>query len=146
LQPDLLLTGHWGSHELTDDVLAQLGRDGRRVEELHGDLLPYADPEGFPARCTPYRVTVPSGGTVALEVEVRNPFDRVEQAVVRFALPDGWGCEPPEHELRLAALGDGRAAFRVGVAGAPGLVPVAADVTIGETRFGEVAEALVTVT
>jgi glyoxylase-like metal-dependent hydrolase (beta-lactamase superfamily II) len=146
LQPDLLLTGHWGVHELGPDVRAQLARDGRRVEELHRELLPFGDPEGFPARCTPYRIDARAGAPFAIAVEVRNPFDRDARAVVRLVLPDGWRCEPSERELRLETRGEACAAFDVTAAGAAGRVPVAADVTIGDTRFGAVTEALVTVT
>jgi glyoxylase-like metal-dependent hydrolase (beta-lactamase superfamily II) len=145
LQPDLLLTGHWGVHELGPDLRAQLARDGRRVEELHHELLPFGDPEGFPARCIPYRSTARSGESVELAVEVRNPFDGAATAHVRLVLPAGWGCDPHEQELQLAPRGEGCAAFRVTVGGVPRRVPVAADVTIGDTQFGEVAEALVSV-
>ena len=69
LQPDLVLTGHWGVQELPAAVRAQLARDGRRVAELHRELLPLRDAEGFPARLTPYRSTVRAGDSLDLTVD-----------------------------------------------------------------------------
>jgi glyoxylase-like metal-dependent hydrolase (beta-lactamase superfamily II) len=146
VQPDLLLTGHWGAHELNDEQLAQLTDDGRRVAELHRELLPFGDAEGFPARFTPYRVTVAAGAAAELTVEIRNPFDRAETARVRLVLPPGCSSEPPEQELALEPRAEGRATFRVVPAGPPGRVPIAADLTIGDVQLGQQAEALVTVT
>jgi glyoxylase-like metal-dependent hydrolase (beta-lactamase superfamily II) len=146
LRPELLLTGHWGAHELTDEQLAQLTADGGRIAELHRELLPFADADGFPARFTPYRATVPAGGSVELAVEVRNPFDRAENASVQLVLPDGWTGEPALRALALEPRGEGCAAFTVVTAGRPGRVPVAADLVIGDVPFGQQAEALVTVT
>jgi glyoxylase-like metal-dependent hydrolase (beta-lactamase superfamily II) len=146
LRPDLLLTGHWGAHELTGEQLAQLSRDGQRVAELHRELLPFGDAEGFPARFTPYRATVPAGAAVELTVEVRNPFDRAETAKVLLVLPDGWSSEPALHELELESRDEARATFSVVPAGPAGRRPVAADLTFGDVPFGQQAEALVTVT
>jgi glyoxylase-like metal-dependent hydrolase (beta-lactamase superfamily II) len=146
LQPDLVLTGHWGVQELPAAVRAQLTRDGRRVAELHRELLPLGDADGFPARLTPYRSTVPAGEGLDVTVELRNPFERDERALVTVVVPDGWRCEPLRRELALAPRGEGCVGFRVVPAGPPRRVPIAADVTVGGTRFGQQAEALVTVT
>ncbi|MDX6450720.1 MAG: hypothetical protein QOH16_769 [Gaiellaceae bacterium] len=145
LRPDLLLTGHWAPHELNDEQLDQLTRDGRRVAELHRELLPFGDAEGFTARFTPYRVSTRAGDAVELTVEVRNPFDRAEPARVRLALPGGWSSEPALHELELEPHGEAHATFSVVPAGPPGRRPIAADLTVGEVPFGQQAEALVTV-
>jgi glyoxylase-like metal-dependent hydrolase (beta-lactamase superfamily II) len=146
VRPDLLLTGHWGAHELSDEQVAQLAKDGRRVAELHRELLPFGDAEGFPARFTPYRSTVPADESVEVTVEVRNPFDRAETARVRLVVPPGWASEPAEQELALEPHGEARARFRLVPAGPPGRMPIAADLTIGDVPFGQQAEALVTVT
>jgi glyoxylase-like metal-dependent hydrolase (beta-lactamase superfamily II) len=146
LRPDLLLTGHWGAHELDDEQLAQLTEDGRRVAELHRELLPLGDAEGFPARFTPYRVSTREDETVELTVEVRNPFDRAETARVQLVLPDGWSSEPAVLQLALEPRAEALARFRVVTAGPPGRFPVAADLTVGDVRFGQQAEALVSVT
>jgi hypothetical protein len=146
VRPDVLLTGHWGAHELTDEQIAQLSEDGRRVAELHRDLLPFGDAEGFPARFTPYRATTQAGAVVELAVEVCNPFDLAERAAVRLVLPDGWSSEPVEVELALEPRGEERAMFRVVPSGPVGRVPIAAELAFGGVPFGQQAEALVTVT
>jgi glyoxylase-like metal-dependent hydrolase (beta-lactamase superfamily II) len=147
---ELIVGGHWPPREVDDAYLEQLLADGRRLEELHGELLPLDEldlgAEGFLVRVAPYRSTVPRGGELAFEVTVRNPFDRAETAVVALALPDGWQARPASHELDLAAREEALVRFDVTVGGEPARhVPVAADVTVGGTRFGEQADALVDV-
>jgi hypothetical protein len=91
-------------------------------------------------------VSARSGEAVELSVEVRNPFDRPETARLLLVLPGGWVGEPALHELALDPRGEARAAFRVVPQGPPRRVPIAADLTVGDTEFGQQAEALVTVT
>jgi glyoxylase-like metal-dependent hydrolase (beta-lactamase superfamily II) len=149
LQPDLLITGHWAPREVTPDYLHRLLADGRRLAELHRDLLPLRDvdfgAEGFAARIEPYRTTARLGEQISLTVRVLNPFEGEQEAQVALVVPDGFSASPPEASLRLPSRGEGTAAFLVRVIGEPGRVPVAADVTIGGTRFGQQAEALVTI-
>jgi glyoxylase-like metal-dependent hydrolase (beta-lactamase superfamily II) len=139
LRPDVLLGGHWLPMEVDDDLLERVLADGRRTEELHRELLPLEGfgPEGFGARIEPYRA---SGPDVDLRVTVRNPFDRDETATVKLVAPAGWAVSPPSHEVELVRHGEAEVAFRV-VATEPGRV--AADLTVGGTRFGQQAEALV---
>ena len=148
LRPDLLVSGHWRPQEVTQEWLDRFHADAVRLEELHRELLPEDvnfGAEGFGARIEPYRSTVAAGETLRLEVTVRNPFDRPERATVRLVVPSGWG-EPPAQELELGPLGEAAAAFAV-PAGAPERrARVAADLTVGETPFGQQAEALVDVT
>jgi glyoxylase-like metal-dependent hydrolase (beta-lactamase superfamily II) len=145
LRPDLLLTGHWNAHEVTEPQLERLAADGRRIAELHRELLPLPDAEGVYARVAPYRATVSPGGTVELEVELRSPLGEAAEASVSLVVPEGWSVEPARATARLEPHGEGMARFRVTAGGAPGRVPVAADVTIGELVLGLHAEALVTV-
>ncbi|HEX7084357.1 MAG TPA: MBL fold metallo-hydrolase [Gaiellaceae bacterium] len=149
LRPDLLLGGHWPPREVTAGYLEQLAADGRLLAELHRELLPLEEvdfgAEGFGARIAPYRSSVAVGDELELTVHLRNPFDRVETAAVALALPDGWACEPERRELPVPPLGEATVGFRVTPAGPPRRVPVAADLTVGETPFGQQAEALVTV-
>jgi glyoxylase-like metal-dependent hydrolase (beta-lactamase superfamily II) len=145
LRPDVLVGGHFFPHEVTDDYLDTLLADGRRVAELHDELLP-ADgfgEEGFGARIQPYRATIATGGTADFDVTVRNPFDRDEIATVRLVVPDGWSASPSAQDVELEPNGEAVVAFRVVGDAADGRI--AADLTVGETRFGQQAEALVEV-
>ncbi|HVV56988.1 MAG TPA: MBL fold metallo-hydrolase [Gaiellaceae bacterium] len=149
LRPDLLLGGHWPPREVTGEYLDRLLADGRELAELHRQLLPLDEvdfgAEGFGARIAPYRSRVAAGDELELRVHVRNPFDRIETAVVRLVLPDGWRSDPERREQSVPPLGEATLTFRVVAAGPPRRVPVAADLTVGDTPFGQQAEALVTV-
>jgi glyoxylase-like metal-dependent hydrolase (beta-lactamase superfamily II) len=151
LRPDLIVSGHWGPQEVTDELLDQLEADGARLAELHRELLPLEDvdfgAEGFGARIEPYRSLVAPGGEVALEVAVLNPFDREETATVRLAAPAGWTVEPAAREAALGPKGTATVPFvvRAPADAPPGRRVLAADLTVGAARFGQQAEALVEV-
>jgi glyoxylase-like metal-dependent hydrolase (beta-lactamase superfamily II) len=139
VRPDLVLGGHWLPFELTDDRLDRLTEDAQRLVALHGELAPEESfgPEGFGARIEPYRA---APGETTFTVTVRNPFDRAETAHVRLVVPDGWQVEPSGRELALGPRGEAEAVFVVAAA-APGVL--AAELTVGETAFGQQAEAIV---
>ena len=150
LQPDLIISGHWPPQEVTDAYLDDFAVDGRRVVELHRELLPLADvdfgAEGFGARIEPYRSMLTVGESGAFAVTVRNPFGRPEVAAVSFVVPEDWSVEPREHQVPIDAQAEATVVFRV----SPALAPVrrarvAADLTVGDVSFGQQAEALVTV-
>jgi glyoxylase-like metal-dependent hydrolase (beta-lactamase superfamily II) len=145
LEPDLILTGHWGAHPLAQDELAQFARDGERVAELHRELLEVPDAEGIFARLTPYRSTAARGETLELVAEVRNPFPDERRAALSLAAPAGWSAEPPAHDLVLPAGAEQTATFALTVGADPGRTPVGLRVALGDLDLGEHAEAVVTV-
>ena len=131
LRPDLLLGGHWLPLAVTDDLLFRLATDAERLRELHRDLLPEEGfgTEGFGARIEPYRS---KPGTTEFTVFVRNPFDRDETATVVLAAQT--------RTIELAPHGEASVAFTVTSDGPRRL---AADLTVGGTKFGQQAEAIV---
>jgi glyoxylase-like metal-dependent hydrolase (beta-lactamase superfamily II) len=139
LRPDLLLGGHWLPVEVTDELLERLLADARRTAELHRELLPAEGfgTDGFGARIEPYRAT---GAEIDFYVTIRNPFGRDETAVVRLVAPAGWSVSPELREVDLEPHGEADLEFHVVATGAG---RVAADLTVGETRFGQQAEAIV---
>lgn len=145
LAPDLLLTGHWSAHDVTEPQLERLAADGRRIAELHRELLPLPDAEGIFARVAPYRACVAPGGTLALEVELRSPLAQGAQAAVSLVVPAGWTVEPARATAELAPYGEATVSFSVTAGDRPGRVPVPANVTIGELVLGLHAQAVVTV-
>jgi glyoxylase-like metal-dependent hydrolase (beta-lactamase superfamily II) len=150
LRPDIIVSGHWFPRDVTNEYLDGLLADGKRLAELHRELLPLDDvdfgAEGFGARIEPYRSTVQAGEELTLDVTVRNPFGRDDVATVRLATPDAWQVSPEEHELPVAAHGVAVARFVVRPAEAPvRRARVAADLSVGGTQFGQQAEALVDV-
>ncbi len=149
--PDLLISGHWLPRPVTDEYLDMLLDAGRELARLHRELLPPEDGHfgvgGFGATIEPYRSEIAAGDTVELDVRVRNPFDRAEEAVVRLVAPAGWHVATRECRVALSRKGEGTVSFAVRPP--TGTVVhrarVAADVTVGTARFGQQAEALVTV-
>lgn len=146
--PGLMLSGHWTPRRVDAAYLDDLAEQGEQIVALHADLLPDeldAGPDGVLARIRPYRATVATGGTVALTVEVRNPLPRA--AVVRCVpvLPPGWAAQPVA-EVELAAGASTTLPLVVTVGeDAVSRERVAVDLTIGELRLGQHAEALLDV-
>jgi glyoxylase-like metal-dependent hydrolase (beta-lactamase superfamily II) len=150
LRPDLLISGHWLPRPVTDEYLDHLLAAGRDVARLHRDLLPLDIVDfgagGFGATIEPYQSAARPDAIVELRVVVRNPFGRADEADVAIAVPGGWSAEPAAQRVRLTARGEARLAFRVRVGSAPvRRARVGADLTVGGVRFGQQAEALVTV-
>lgn len=151
LRPELMISGHWAPFEVTDAYLDMLLEKGHELARLHRELLPREvdfGAEGFGARVSPYRVALAAGTKTRLAVEVRNPFPRRERAEVTLVAPDGWQVEPAT--ARLDVPGHSWAVvecvLRVPIdAPLTERQPVAADLTVGPMRFGQQAEALVSV-
>jgi glyoxylase-like metal-dependent hydrolase (beta-lactamase superfamily II) len=152
LRPDLLISGHWLPRPVTDEYLDELLRAGTEVAALHRELLPLDDVDfgagGFGARIEPYQSWPAAGEAVVLDVFLKNPFRHAAEGCIRLALPAGWTAEPAEAAVGLAALGEGMLRFEVRPG--PGARPVrrariGADLTVDGVRFGQQAEALVTV-
>lgn len=150
LDPDLMLSGHWAPRWIERDYLEMLATRGQMFADLHRSLLPLEEVdlglEGYGARIEPYRSEVAAGGTVDFDVWLRNPFPDPGQARVRLVLPAGWQAEPASRELPLEGRSEGTVRFQVRVGSqARRRARIAADVSVGERRLGQHAEALVTV-
>jgi glyoxylase-like metal-dependent hydrolase (beta-lactamase superfamily II) len=149
IKPDLLISGHWLPRPVTDEYLTALLEAGTELERLHEELLPLAEVDPGPfgaARIEPYRSVVAPGSVIELEVIVRNPLPHVDDASVRLVLPPGWKSEPGESRgAALQPQEDRRLSFRVQTGETPvRRARIAADLTVGEVRMGQLAEALVT--
>jgi glyoxylase-like metal-dependent hydrolase (beta-lactamase superfamily II) len=151
LKPDLLLTGHWGPQSLPLEELDNLEMRGLELDLLHHDLL--ADEiqglgaAGIVARIEPYQAKILAGHSAEFEVEVTNPYPHPEHAHLVFSGPAGWSVDTAELDVWMSACSTSRVSFWVNppegsVCRRSRLV---VDVTIGEQRFGQVAEALVDV-
>ena len=119
---------------------AVLGYEHGHVEEVDfGE-------DGFGARIEPYQSEVDGGTPLDVEVEVRNPFGRRETADVTLVVPEGWTLFPATARVVLEANATARCSFRIVPAGpARRRARIAADLSVGERRFGQHAEAVVTV-
>jgi glyoxylase-like metal-dependent hydrolase (beta-lactamase superfamily II) len=150
LDPELMISGHWSPRWIAPDYLEMLATRGRLFDEVHRALLPLDEVDlglgGFAARIEPYRSELSSAEDLNLEVWVRNPFPEAGEVSVELVLPDGWSAEPPIGRLALDGRSEGTVPFRLRTSGEPiRRARVAADISIGERRLGQHAEALVTV-
>ncbi len=150
LDPELMIGGHWAPRWIASDYLDMLETRGRMFADLHRSILPMDDVdlglEGFAARIEPYRSTVAAGAAVELDVWVRNPFPGDAEASIELVLPPGWSAEPNGDRLALPRGGAATARFVVHTGpAAVRRARVAVDVSVEDHRFGQHAEALVTV-
>jgi glyoxylase-like metal-dependent hydrolase (beta-lactamase superfamily II) len=148
LRPDLILSGHWQPLRVTSEYLQKIADDAQALDRLHRELLPETPDlgaEGFLARISPYQVTARGGETILFEIEVRNPLPGAAEAVLRIVAPRDWAVEPIEQTMQISGVH--QVQFRV----TPPLdltvrrARIAVDLTIAGQRFGQQAEALVTV-
>ena len=145
-----MISGHWAPRLVDDAYLDLLAEKGAELARLHRELLPLSevdfDAEGVGAWIRPYQATTGPGEPFAVEVEARNPFADTEELTVRLVVPGGWRAEPAASTA--AVPGRATEAFEFVVT--PGgercrRARLAADLTVGATRFGQHAEALVDV-
>ena len=148
INPDLILSGHWQPLQVTPEYLLKIAADAEALDRLHYELLPETPDlgaEGFIARIVPYQVTARAGEIVKIEVEIRNPFPQAEESIVRLVVPQGWETTP---NIQVLAISDS-CQLSFDVTPPSGLVVrrarIAVDITIAGQRFGQQAEALVTV-
>jgi hypothetical protein len=151
-EPELLLTGHTGAVEVTRQDLDEFLVWARELELIIGRLAPVPGLENealdpYVARFDPYRLAIVAGGRAGTHVIVRNHATEAREAVVRLRLPAGWAALPLEAGVRIEADSEAVLAFSVEApADAPsGRVVATADVTLGGTPRGELAEALLEV-
>ncbi|MEX2540985.1 MAG: MBL fold metallo-hydrolase [Trueperaceae bacterium] len=150
VRPDLLLAGHYQPHPVDTEFLAAVRSRADLLSTIHRELLPVEEVDfGGGDRAVslrPYRTSVAAGSRLAMTAEVTNPFDRRETATVSLAVPAGWRAEPERQVLTLEAKARGSANFTVIPASrSVRRARIAADLTVGRTRLGQQAEALVTV-
>jgi glyoxylase-like metal-dependent hydrolase (beta-lactamase superfamily II) len=148
LQPDLILSGHWQPLWVTPEYLQTIAADAEALDRLHRELLPETPDlgaEGFLARISPYQVTATAGESIPFEVEIRIPFPRPKEVVIQVVAPQGWEVEPVEQTFQFAGVE--HISFKI--TSPTGLAVrrarLAVDLTIAGQRFGQQAEALVTV-
>ncbi|MFW6097383.1 MAG: MBL fold metallo-hydrolase [Chloroflexota bacterium] len=150
--PDLILTGHWQPLWPQDGYFEKLEQGGDTLARLHRQLLPAetldAGAEGFVARIEPYQQQVMAGEAFELCVEVRNPLPQKADVEVTLMTPPDWQVEPAFFEFKAQAGQVQSVCFSLTAPTGRSLrrVPIGADVTIGGRRWGQQAEALVSLT
>lgn len=148
--PGVMVSGHWEPRWVDEAYLDMLEREGQELVDLHHDLLPLDEldlgADGQLARIAPYASRLPEGVPATFTVTVRNPTREEREATVRAVLPVGWRAHPDEVVVALAPQGQADVELEVVPRGpAARRRRLAVDVTIGDLRLGQHAEALVDV-
>ncbi len=150
LKPDLILSGHWEPLWVKPGYFEEVRQGGDALERMHNALLPEEiagfGAEGFGVRIEPYQTLAHAGDELTFEVYLNNPSTTGVEAQVRLLAPPGWKVDPPE---RVVTLRDGEAVkiFHVYIPAGISVrrARLAADLTVNGRRFGQQAEALVSV-
>ncbi len=148
IAPDLILPGHWDPLWVSADYFQVLHERAETLVRLHQDLLPEELAnlnEGYAARMTPYHWVGTGGRPIDYQVEVRNPFSCPAVVRARLVLPSGWESGDLVRCIDLAGGQQGEVMFQVTP---PHRITgrrfrIAVDLTAGEQRLGQQAEALV---
>lgn len=147
LRPDLILSGHWGARQVTDEYLDLLLAKGEKLEELHRRLLPGKgrECEEFIGRLAPYESTIRVGESLQLEARLENPFLHPVEVVAALSVPAGWTAATPSWTA-VARPGETLTCqFTVTTGPQPvRRARVALDLTMDGQMLGQVAECLVT--
>jgi glyoxylase-like metal-dependent hydrolase (beta-lactamase superfamily II) len=151
ISPDTILCGHSSEIEhaerQTRAYLHWAKRLSREIRQLSFfepyDL--YLDPYWF--QFDPYIQRLAPGEKGRVELVLRNPYPEARRFRVRPALPEGWAFQPEEFSIRLKPGQTRRlpVEFRVPRKAPPQTYLISADVTAGDSRWGEFFDARIDV-
>lgn len=152
LRPSLVAPGHGEVWAPRWDEFATFRHRTQQLHTLYRRLLPederWQGINPFWARIMPYQITIKRGKRAKITVRVVNSADARTSAVIEMAGPKGISFEPQSREVRIQAGATREVRFEVRVSqrykGLP-RVAIAADVTIGDRRHGQVAEAFLSI-
>lgn len=151
LRPDLLISGHYNPIYVSEAYLETIKCKGTTLEKLHHDLLPLDDfnfgAEGFGVTIDPYQIFGVPGSDLEIAIDVTNPFSDTQKASLDLILPIDWEAENKTLCFSIEGYETKRVTTTLtlpkGVKGSRERLAV--DLTIGDTHFGQHAEALVTI-
>ncbi len=151
LRPQVILPGHGAAYETDDTYFDALDRYANRYETLHRRLMPlgerdvHFDVDSRAGWLTPYRVRLDRAGPVRFHATIRNPLPERARLAVGLVGPAGWKGNTAEGEA------GPREEIGIDLEIVPprGTVcrrqPIALELRANEQRFGQIAEALVTI-
>jgi glyoxylase-like metal-dependent hydrolase (beta-lactamase superfamily II) len=151
VKPDIIISGHWDPIVVSEEFLLRIDEKGKVLEQLHKDLLPLEEldfgAEGFGANIVPYQTVVRSGQTFSVTLEIKNPFPKENDIIAKMITPAGWEINNREFNAKLP--GNEAVQFTTLITIPQGYTGyrerIAVDLTVGKRRFGQHAEALVTI-
>jgi glyoxylase-like metal-dependent hydrolase (beta-lactamase superfamily II) len=149
VSPTVILPGHGEAYRYTKAHRDRFVEYGDEYRKIHEQLLPLDAPnfdvDSRAGWLEPYRLCSERAQPVELTAHVRNPFDRGEEFTVRLVTREG--LRSADVTVHVPARGEGIAKL---VLDPPAgfdcrRMPVALEMVGGERRFGQVAEALLTI-
>jgi glyoxylase-like metal-dependent hydrolase (beta-lactamase superfamily II) len=147
--PRLMIFGHWPARWVDHEYFALVAAEADEQDRLHRELLPLDEtgigPEGVLVRVAPYYARAETGSVVRLRVQVENPADAEQEAVLRPVLPAGWTAVPEAATITLPPYGREQLVIDVTVGAPRRRARLAVDVRIGDLHLGQHAEAIVDV-
>jgi glyoxylase-like metal-dependent hydrolase (beta-lactamase superfamily II) len=151
LNPEYLITGHWGVWRVSPQDFDALIAYCRRIRPLAAKLIAQPDPNmGMDeqwASFYPYRSITQPGRQIAVSLRARNHLG--QQATLKADLrgPADWILSPAFRTSQIRRKADESLDFTVTVPGgtAPGRYVLTANVILAGTDYGEIAEAIVDV-
>ena len=149
-EPEMLLTGHTGALEVTRQMLDDFLVWARQLEGAFTQLcvVPERVNEALDpdfAVCFPYLQAARPGDQLSLDVQVTNHAEIDRPAQAHVLLPAGWDATPAVALAEVGVGATGSLGFSVSVPGdaAAGRYVLVADLTLGERRYGQRAEAII---
>ncbi len=116
IQPDILMTAHWGPLRMTPEYLRTFIEKLQAREEIYRKLFPYddvnfgLDPRWI--RAYPFRQKAAAGATVEIEARVLNHAAKAKKVRVGLNLPAGWKAVREAGWLTIPARTEGRIGLR----------------------------------
>lgn len=151
IRPDLIISGHWSTIEVTSEIITALEKGGSEQIEVHELLLPTNEfdwnCDHIGAEIFPYHLEFSGQNqTQIVQVKIRNPFKEARRGELRMVLPDGWKAMPITHKIQVEGLGEKIVEFVIRVHKEVQVrrQVIAVDVTLDGHPLGQIAEALVT--
>src|SRR5205085_637966 len=152
-EPEFILTGHTGALRIEPAFLDEALVRARSLDDILWGLIAVPEAAGFAydpnwATLYPYQATARPGETITLTVRIVNHLNTAAMARAELRLPEGWTGEAPATGVEIGSGEQGNLHFTVKIpeaetVGARHVITSA--VTLGERRFGPVAEGIIQV-
>lgn len=152
-EPEYLLTGHFGSLLVERAFLDEALSRARALNDIIWGLIAVPAAAGFAldpnwATLYPYQTSIQPGMTTTLVVRIVNHLDQPALVDARLQLPEGWTAVAQTGDVAIDADLQGEVTFSVTAppdAAVGERHIIAASITLGERRFGSVAEGIIRV-
>jgi hypothetical protein len=148
-RPEIVISGHWDTVRTNAKFFEDLDAYQDDYQQMHQRVMPLADDEShfnidsWGGWIWPYRTVLDQPRETTLTVHVRNPYPREEVLEIRLVGPAGW--EGSSAALKAPPRAEVSCALSITPCGPCRRQPFAVELTAGGQRFGQVAEALMTV-